>query len=824
MNTSEREHLVLAALLHDIGKFAQRAERPKSGQLEGELCPSGSHGHSTHLHVLYTDHFIENDLPLPSMIDKGRLARLAAAHHKPAGDSLPELILCRADRLSAGMDRIAEEDSAGDYKSSRLLSTFSQVRLRGDEELSLEKAYYRLSPLETDPFPYELTEARKTGYKELFERFLDNIKKVPTTFGLRQYIASLDSILEKYTWCIPSSTYKNEPDISLYDHATTTAAIAQALAVYHCEQGGVPGQPTHDTQKFLLLGGDLSGIQSYIFGLEKSHGAGVAKILRARSFYLQALTKSVITSLLQGLGLLPQAKVMDAGGRFMLLLPATASVVDRLPAFDKSVQAWFFKRFGGRLALNLTYDLGLSESDFDQTRFKDRLDELSDRLDSRKLRKFNLLFSSGLPPVPDEQEDYALGACAVCQSHPVSEDASRRYEEEHERPLSLCRECADNILRIGKRLPYEETRFLVLMPKGAARGGFELFDGIFGRFEEHAEKIAPDALEIINLRERGVFTHHAIAGHLPLFTEDDVVRWEYEGRSSSADEPVSPGTPKTFGQLAEEARIFDEEGGLRGKVFLAALKADVDNLGMIFGMGFGDKLSLSRFAGLSRMFNHFFAEYLVARIKKEFPDIYVVYAGGDDLFLLGPWTDVLLFAKDLVEQFRRYVARNPELTLSAGMFVGKAALPVHAMAREAEELLERSKGFVRKAKAGKSKNAFTLFDVTDGWEAYAELMAKGDWLERLIVEGKVPSGLGMRLLGYAEACRAFRSGEKGSRGGLYVSHMAYDFSRNLKKDALGTEDFEALAALRSSPETLEKMRLSVSYALYRIRNDQRRER
>ncbi len=822
MNTTDREILVLAALLNDIGRFVQSAGSPKSDQLEAESRPGGRHGRSTHLHVLYTDHFIENDLPLPPGINRSRLARLASAHHKPAGDSLAEQILCQADRLSAGMDRIREEDSAGDYKTSRLLSTFSQIHLGGNGQA--DKAYYPLSALNKDPFPRSLSEARKTGYPELFTSFLEEVANLPTTFGMRHYITSLDSLLEKYTWCIPSSTYKNEPDISLYDHAATTAAIAQALAAYHAEHGGLPGESAREAKKFLLLGGDLSGIQAYIFGLEKSHGTGVAKILRARSFFLQALTKSVILALLDGLDLLPQAKIMDAGGRFVLLLPASTSVLERLPGFENEVQGWFFDRFGGRLALNLTYDLLLAEEDFQRERFKDSLDELSDRLESRKLRKFDLILSAGRPPVPDGQGDYALGACAVCQSHPVSEEASRRYEDEHERPLALCRECAEQILHIGRKLPYPDTNFLVFSRRGQDRGGFELFGDIFARFEEHADRIAPGALEIVNLRERGLFAHHAVAGHLPLFTDEDVTRWGIEGRAFDADEPITAREPKTFGHLAEESRIPEEGGGLRGKALLAALKADVDNLGLIFGMGLGDKLSLSRFAGLSRMLNHFFAEYLVSRIKEQFPDIYVVYAGGDDLFLLGPWTTVVSFAQDLVGQFGRYTAGNPELTLSAGMFVGKAALPAHAMAREAEELLERSKGFVRGSGEGKRKDAFTLFGVTDGWEAYPGLVARGEWLERLILEGKVPAGLGMRLLGYAEACRAFRSGEKGARGGLYVSHMAYDFSRNLKEEVLGAKDFDALTELRSSPGTLEKMRLSVSYALYRIRKEERRER
>lgn len=51
----KHELAVLAAWLHDIGKFAQRAGAPASAGLEQEICPQGE----THRHVLYTDYFIE---------------------------------------------------------------------------------------------------------------------------------------------------------------------------------------------------------------------------------------------------------------------------------------------------------------------------------------------------------------------------------------------------------------------------------------------------------------------------------------------------------------------------------------------------------------------------------------------------------------------------------------------------------------------------------------------------------------------------------------------------------------------------------------------
>jgi predicted HD phosphohydrolase len=51
MNTTDREILVLAALLNDIGRFVQSAGSPKSDQLEADRARAGVMGRSTHLHV-----------------------------------------------------------------------------------------------------------------------------------------------------------------------------------------------------------------------------------------------------------------------------------------------------------------------------------------------------------------------------------------------------------------------------------------------------------------------------------------------------------------------------------------------------------------------------------------------------------------------------------------------------------------------------------------------------------------------------------------------------------------------------------------------------
>jgi len=56
---------------------------------------------------------------------------------------------------------------------------------------------------------------------------------LPYNYDFHVYLPSLISVLEKYTWCIPSAIYHTLPDISLFDHSVSTAAIASALYSYH---------------------------------------------------------------------------------------------------------------------------------------------------------------------------------------------------------------------------------------------------------------------------------------------------------------------------------------------------------------------------------------------------------------------------------------------------------------------------------------------------------------------------------------------------------------------------------------------------------------
>lgn len=796
---------VLAAWLHDIGKFAQRAKAPRSN-LEHEYCPSYN-GHSSHSHVLYTDYFIENILPLPRELEasRSRLADLAASHHKADGRSREHRAIQTADRLSAGMDR-TERDEEGNYISERLESIFSKVKLGGKGQTG-EIPRYTLKPLNSAGaiFPCE-NALGGANYQSLWRDFLAALQKLPLNLGVNAWQSSLVSLLERYCWCIPSATWRSAPDVSLYDHSATAAALTQALL--GCAEG---------EEKFILFGGDLSGIQTFIFGREEPADKGAVRLLRARSFLLQAVTRSIWLSLLERLKLDHAAKIMDAGGRFALLLPGTPEIQATLEDFEFEVGKWLFEKFRGSVCVNFAA-INLSRRDFEKKNFENRYREFGALLDKAKLNPFSRVFASGQSPVfPVDFTAYRdPGECDFCHTRPgVKKEGDK----------AICAQC-DQLKNLGKLLP--ETRFVVFTL--ARLSGQDVFPGLlFGNITLRlCENLPPEnesrhALQVLSIREEPVFTVSPIAGHAPLITQNDLERWRDEGRLREEDgalrfmgEDVEIGALKTFSMLAEEARVPPAAPGDPWTCVpcLGVCKADVDNLGLVFGLGLKDNFSLSIYAMLARMLNYFFAAYLTRVIEREFPDIYVIFAGGDDVFVVGPWPATINFAFRMAGDFRKFCGENPALTLSAGLPLIKPGLPMRAVREEAEGALEKSKAYHDGA-----KNAVAIFGEPAFWPAAEKNLATGKWLADLCEENKISRGFLRRILGYSRECADFLDGKGLAKNGLYLSHYAYDLARNRgRANSINTDDPD-FVRLQKLPQDKDfaTLQSGVSWAIYRTR-------
>ena len=153
--------------------------------------------------------------------------------------------------------------------------------------------------------------------------------------------------------------------------------------------------------------------------------------------------------------------------------------------------------------------------------------------------------------------------------------------------------------------------------------------------------------------------------------------------------PSSPGgEPLTFEEIAAKST---------GDRLLAILKADVDDMGVKVGQIAGQDSPEGRhyeqLQSFSRSLHSFFVDRVQDMLKDSWPLIYTIYAGGDDLLLVGPWNVMLDFAGALDREFESGPGREyGPLTLSAGVALTPYHVPVRHSVGRGEELLEQAKG------------------------------------------------------------------------------------------------------------------------------------
>src|SRR5262249_29909423 len=143
----------------------------------------------------------------------------------------------------------------------------------------------------------------------------------------------LYSLLHRFTACIASDTQSDPPDVSLFDHLRVTAAVAGCLYQFHAAGNTLTDRVLTQPppKRCTLVVGDLSGIQDYLFDIATVGAGGVARRLRARSFFLQMLAEVAALKVLGAFDL-PLANVLMAtGGKVSGLLPHLPAPADLIP-------------------------------------------------------------------------------------------------------------------------------------------------------------------------------------------------------------------------------------------------------------------------------------------------------------------------------------------------------------------------------------------------------------------------------------------------------------------------------------------------------------
>ena len=750
----QSSRIALAAFLHDLGKFAERAKIPVNQEtLDANkqlYCPhrkqyTDDRGWYSHVHAAYTGlamDLIEDYLPELKGSDfapfgswktkeaDDSFINAAAMHHKP--ETFLQWIIATADRVASGFDREEFEEynqaeegtSTGrNHYTARQLPLFEQIRLDSKAEQKYDYRY-PLKPLSPNSiFPVEANKcegnddiAAQKEYNVLWQGFTEALKLMPKSHRANWslWLDHFETVWGVYTQAIPSATAFNiRPDVSLYDHSRVAAALATALWRYHHERNdtGEAARKLLSDQnqswqepKFLLIQGDFFGIQDFIFASGGETNKRAAKLLRGRSFYVSLLSECAALKVLDALDLPSTSQVINAAGKFMIVADKTDATIGKLQQVQQELDKWFLKHSWGQAGVGLAWTEA-SCNDFRRGKagnpspYKQLIKKLFEQLEIIKNQRLNLCGDSAAPIVFNEfldNFDINKGVCKVDGRSPASEQL--------EQDTYISKLAWDQI-EAGHWLTRRERILITREPLGMTSA---LKIPIFGYHISFAE----------NEDAQGKFGEQAKNGNLlrawdfSLPQSADKALWNgYARRTINAyvplfdaksqaeavlgkyrgEEKLDLGEAKTLNHIACEDQTLQENHQWQGISALSTLKGDVDNLGMIFQSGLGDDVSFSKTAALSRQINAFFTVYLPWLCQTEYRNTYTVFAGGDDFFLIGPWLSQIKLADKMRQAFQEYVAGNPEVHFSAGISTTKPGLPINQLGKIAEEALEQAK-------------------------------------------------------------------------------------------------------------------------------------
>ena len=397
--------VVLAALLHDVGKLLHRGKSGYDGKHEvasGDfLIHDGEPNGKLNKNPLYDLKLVEWLVRLHHA-KKGEKKEDALQTYFKSKEARQDLdqntlwnllkIVRAADSYSCA-ERIYEEQKRTDAepRTAPLDSIFSSVSISAKSKARVCR--YALSPLNPlQSFPEQIS-----SLEALQDHITDFKKHFPDLVGYNDFdrlLTVLADYLEKYTWCVPSDTRYRRADISLFDHLRSSAAIAVCLYKNHVHELKSETFKTRRNELVLVAGG-FSGIQDYIFDITGRGSGGAAKRLRARSLFIQVLCEAAIHKILHAVDLPLICNLFSAGGKFILLLPRTDGISDQLRMAKSAIEHEIHRRYFNQFSFLMTYcDIEKYRPCLDVGNFCAIADEMFHLLESEKTQPFRSVFYS----------------------------------------------------------------------------------------------------------------------------------------------------------------------------------------------------------------------------------------------------------------------------------------------------------------------------------------------------------------------------------------------------------------------------------------------
>jgi len=750
---TEYQTVILAAFLHDIGKFLGRGDF--------KILDKGQHPGFSSTFISAHDSFFS------TIADVSLLKELVQKHHENSRAFPPEYLVqsiedghtrtlatlvSKADNL-ASSERGEASEQYQDYKATPLCSVIERLDRETDIGLRLRFHPNPLPSTTTNTraaiFATEFAEYQPGEMNKLLESFGHSFTKFIKDSGKKHldfdcFSNHLTNLVYTHTWCIPSNTQEKVPDVSLFDHLKATAAIAACLYQYHLQTNSLDEKSVKKTEspRFLLVAGDISGIQQYIFGITSAAG-GVARKLRARSLFVQLCSEVAAHKVLHNLKLPLWNLLMNSGGNFYLLVPNLPQVISTVEQIQRDTDKWFTQTMNGELALNLAWhpfgDDGFKPADKPDSGFSSVVSDVKTILSLKKQRRFAAIIQKEGSWLPDDfvvDVSYqGRGACTSCHKFP-GEIATADG--------AVCVDCSRQS-EIGSYLPKANCVWFFDDP-GAGKLPILGYSVSIGGQPPSGKK-------------------PYLAMKLNDTDLSNLSSWSAASKYMATYVARSDDRVLNFGEIANAAD---------GQKLLGFLKADVDRLGELFIFGLKRKDSsfdtISRQATLSRLLDMFFTGWLESLLNSEFKNCYTVFSGGDDLFFVGPWNEIISLAGRIQADFTEFTA-NPQLTISAGIAITKPDYPVARAAVLVEEEL-------KKAKNREGKASITILGTTLKWPDWAKVKAEWEFLRPITADpSQVPSAFLYNMLAFAEMWQRYRCGD--IMGLRYHPLLTYNVSRNL---------------------------------------------
>ena len=518
--------------------------------------------------------------------------------------------------------------------------------------------------------------------------------------------------------------------------------------------------------KFLFVSGEFTGIQNFIYTITSKMAM---KSLRGRSFYLELFIEHIIDEILEALNLSRVNLVYSAGSQFYMLLPNIPKTVKILEEYRKIINDFLLKELGTSVYYEISYTEtsaeelgnGLSEKVKKENQIKEIFRRNSIETSKKKLNRYS---QEQLEKLFDEDSELNkihsdTKECVICKKSEKEDILIKNSQKESNGNLEICDSCK-NYIQLGKDISKsfhltknreencnknsDKNRRVFFVEKNCSENSDKL------KFPKYPKGVVEIIFKYFESKDFESFEKEKESENFYRFYS---INDDYLGKGNSRNIKVGNYNVESSKKdnLIEFTELVKKSKGIER---LAVLRADIDNLGTLFQKGFEDKeyintdgekepyrfVRFSKTVVLSRYLSDFFKriinlilerknlnleenelfkEYcnvITERTKedetkedKKRRNVVLVYSGGDDVFAIGTWNDIIEFSVDLRMAFKEF--SSDRVTLSAGIGFFDENYPIFQMAQKTGELEKLAKSYGENEIGKTTKDAVVLFGV-----------------------------------------------------------------------------------------------------------------